>query len=192
MKNNEQAKRIKAVRNRKGFSQDELSEASGLSLRTIQRIENGETVPHGDSLKRLAIALQVAPDEIIDWQIQEDDSLITMLNLSQLGFLAFPLLGILIPLVIWNLSRDKIKNMNSVGKSILNFQISWTLSLFALNIIIAIGSVLLFRNFRDGILPIIILTALLYIFNLVTIIKNTISYNKKYRVSYGPAFNFLS
>ena len=81
MKNNEQAKRIKAVRNRKGFSQDELSEASGLSLRTIQRIENGETVPHGDSLKRLAIALQVAPDEIIDWQIQEDDSLITMLNL---------------------------------------------------------------------------------------------------------------
>ncbi|MDH5368319.1 MAG: helix-turn-helix domain-containing protein [Cyclobacteriaceae bacterium] len=191
MKNEEQSKRIKEYRNRRGFSQEELSEESGLSLRTIQRIENGETVPHGDSLRKLAIALQVTPDEIIDWQIQEDSSLIIMLNLSQLGFLAFPLLGILMPLAIWILRKDKIKNVNSVGKSILNFQISWTLSLFVLNILMAIGALLLFRNVKDAIISITIMTFLFYIFNVITIIKNTISYNKKNMVSYRPAFNFL-
>ena len=192
MKNNEQAKKIKELRNRKGYSQEELSDQSGLSLRTIQRIENGETEPHGDSVRKLAIALQVSPDEIIDWQIQEDNSLIAMLNLSQLGFLAFPLLGILIPLVIWILGRDKIKNMNSVGKSVLNFQISWTLSLFIINIIAGIAALLLLRNFRDAILLIIFLSAGLYIFNLIMIIKNTISYSKKDKVNYRPSINFLS
>lgn len=66
MKNKELAQRIKSLRNRKGFSQEELSEKSGLSLRTIQRIENGETEPRGDSLKRLAFAFDVSSDEIID------------------------------------------------------------------------------------------------------------------------------
>ncbi len=191
MKNKEQAKRIKEFRNLKGFSQEELSEKSGLSLRTIQRIENGETVPHGDSIRKLAIVLQVSPDEIIDWQIQEDNNLIAMLNFSQLGFLAFPLLGILIPLVIWIVKRDKIKNMNSVGISILNFQISWTLALFIFNIIIAIGALLIFRNIRDALISIIIITIGLYIYNLIMIIKNTISYTNKEMVHYWPALNVL-
>ena len=66
MKKTELARRIKELRNRKGFSQEELSEKSGLSLRTIQRIENGETEPRGDSLKRLSVAFEVNPDDLID------------------------------------------------------------------------------------------------------------------------------
>ena len=51
MKNLELSKKIKELRTRKGLSQEELSEEAGLSLRTIQRIENGETEPRSDSLK---------------------------------------------------------------------------------------------------------------------------------------------
>jgi len=72
MNNLHLAQHIKELRNRKGMSQEFLAEESGLSLRTIQRIENSETVPRGDTLKRLAIALQTSPDEIIDWKIEED------------------------------------------------------------------------------------------------------------------------
>ena len=68
------AQRVKELRNRKGISQEILAEESGLSLRTIQRIENNETVPRGDTLKRLAIALDTSPDEIIDWKILEDQN----------------------------------------------------------------------------------------------------------------------
>ena len=35
MKNKELAQKIKALRSRKGYSQEELSEKTGLSLRTI-------------------------------------------------------------------------------------------------------------------------------------------------------------
>ena len=54
--------KIKDLRKRRGLSQEELAEKSGLSLRTIQRIENGETDPRGDSLRRLAAALETSPD----------------------------------------------------------------------------------------------------------------------------------
>ena len=41
-----------------------------------------------DTLKRLSIVLQVSPDDLIDWKVQEDKSVLIVLNLSQLGFLA--------------------------------------------------------------------------------------------------------
>lgn len=52
MKNSELSSLIKKIRADKAFSQEDLSEKSGLSLRTIQRLENGETEPRGDTLKK--------------------------------------------------------------------------------------------------------------------------------------------
>ena len=103
--------RIKELRKQKGMSQQFLSNESGLSLRTIQRIENGETNPTGESLKRLSNALNVNPDELIDWSIKEDKRYLTFLNLSALTFLFFPLLGILIPFILWTSRKGKIKNI---------------------------------------------------------------------------------
>ena len=77
MKNEGLAKRIKALRNRRGFSQEELSEKSGLSLRTIQRVENNETALLGNSLKKISNALDVNPEELIDWTIKEDRGYLT-------------------------------------------------------------------------------------------------------------------
>lgn len=67
MDKNYLAIRVKELRNQRGMSQEFLAEESGLSLRTIQRIEKGESNPTGESLKRLANALNVSPDELIDW-----------------------------------------------------------------------------------------------------------------------------
>ena len=92
MDNNYLALRVKELRNQKGMSQEFLAEESGLSLRTIQRIEKGESNPTGESLKRLANALNVSPDELIDWSVKEDKKYLTYLNLSALLFLVFPLL----------------------------------------------------------------------------------------------------
>lgn len=59
---NESRYTIKDFRNKKGLSQEKLSEKSGLSLRTIQRIENGETIPRGDSLTRIQRVLDIPAD----------------------------------------------------------------------------------------------------------------------------------
>ncbi len=50
---------VKKIRIEKGLSQEELSEKSELSLRTIQRLENGKSEPRGDTLKRLTNALEL-------------------------------------------------------------------------------------------------------------------------------------
>ena len=101
MKNLQLAKKIKALRKQKGLSQELLSEKSQLNLRTIQRIEAGETEARGDTLQRLANALQVSSNDLIYWIEEEDRPFLTMLNLSTLSFIAFPLLGIIIPLALW-------------------------------------------------------------------------------------------
>lgn len=47
------------ARCRKGWSQEVLAEHAGLSLRTIQRVEQGDTVPRGHTMNQLAHALGV-------------------------------------------------------------------------------------------------------------------------------------
>jgi transcriptional regulator with XRE-family HTH domain len=50
--------RLKELRTRLNYSQKELSEQTGLTLRTIQRIENNEVKPSLYSLKMLGEALK--------------------------------------------------------------------------------------------------------------------------------------
>lgn len=191
MKNNSLSSKVKELRKRKGFSQEELAQKSGLSLRTIQRIENGESDPTGDSIKKIAIALEVTPDELIDWKVQEDRSYLVIMSLSTLSFLLFPLLGIIIPLIFWILKKDKLKGVNELGKQVLNFQITWVL-LFFLYYVLLFGSI--FFHISIGFigigafgLPIFVL----YGFNIVVILVNSIRVYQNKKVFYIPAIRML-
>jgi transcriptional regulator with XRE-family HTH domain/uncharacterized Tic20 family protein len=59
------AERILAIRKSKGFSQELLAEQSGVSLRTIQRVEQGETMPRGHTMQALATALDVPLEALL-------------------------------------------------------------------------------------------------------------------------------
>ena len=72
MENGKLAQGVKDLRKTKGLSQKELAENSGLSLRTIQRVENGETEPTGETLKRISTILGVTPNELIDWDSKKE------------------------------------------------------------------------------------------------------------------------
>ena len=72
MENGKLAQGVKELRKRKGLSQKELAKESGLSLRTIQRVENGETEPTGETLKRISTILAVTPYELIDWDSEKE------------------------------------------------------------------------------------------------------------------------
>lgn len=87
--------RIKNYRNQKGLSQEELAEKTGLSLRTIQRIENEESIPRGDSLQRLATVLEMNIEDLTEKKFTEDskEPLFAM-NLGAFSFLLFPFFGI--------------------------------------------------------------------------------------------------
>ncbi len=199
MKNAELAKKIKDLRSRKGLSQDELAITSQLNLRTIQRIESGETEPRGDTLKRLAAALQVTPDELIDWAEEDDKTMLILLNMSALSFIVFPILGVIIPLVLWVSKKDKVKKLNTTGKRLLNFQISWCIGIFSIYIFFIVG--MIFRisiprssftvfNLGSGEL-ILLLIPIFYVVNIIFILFNTFKIYKNMDVFYKPAIPFL-
>ena len=105
-----------------------------------------------------------------------------MLNLSQLLIIAFPLLGVIIPMAIWILRKDKIKDVNKQGKLILNFQISW---LILLPVVFILGW--LFGGPQESVLSVI----LLYIFNVVTVLVNYKRVKQSKEILYRPSFAFL-
>ena len=119
-----------------------LAENSGLNIRTIQRIEKGETVPRGDSLRRLAKAFDVSPEEFSDWTYEENNGYLISLNISALAGLLLPLLGILIPLIIWFQKKEKIQGVKELGSKVLNFQFTLSLLLF----LSFIGQVVMMTN----------------------------------------------
>ncbi|WP_242203062.1 helix-turn-helix domain-containing protein [Aestuariivivens insulae] len=187
------AQRVKELRNRKGLSQEDLAEESGLSLRTIQRIENSETEPRGDTLRKLAEALNCSPEDIIDWKIQEDKGYLALLSMSALGFLFFPLLGIIIPLTLWVFKKDKVKGVDLLGKSILNFQITWTLLLFSFYIFLFSGAFGLLKglDFSFGPIKIVLLIIVTYGYNLMVTLINTIRIYQGKSFKYIPAIRIL-
>ncbi len=204
MNNQKLAIKIKDLRSRRGFSQEQLSEESKLSLRTIQRIEKGESIPRGDTLIKLTQALGVTPDDILEWTDVEDKGYLTLLNLSAFtGLLLHPLLGIIIPLVMWILKKDKIKFVDNFGKKIISFQITWTLLLYSVLMVATKGSyirfdfnlfdiVLFFFSFNEGKeLIFVILLGILYLYNLTLIVKNLIRIKKGKQSWYIPAIPFL-
>jgi len=199
MDNQNLANKIKDLRNRKGFSQENLSEESKLSLRTIQRIEKGESIPRGDTLIKISQALGVTPDDLLEWAEIEDKGYLTLLNLSALTIFIQPFLGIIIPLVMWILKRDKIKLVDDTGKKIISFQITWTLVLFIVLMIASKGSYLPLNFIAIYSFPILItdfsifslLIILLYLYNLVFIIMNVRISQKGMINRYYPSIRIL-
>lgn len=182
--------RIKELRKQKAMSQEFLAEESGLSLRTIQRIENGETNPTGESLKRLSNALNLNPDELIDWSVKEDKRYLTFLNLSALTFLFFPLLGILIPFILWTSRKGKIKNINKLGKDLINFEITWTLLLFFIPLLwFLLSKVGVLKSLTLSIIFIVI--GVMYFINLTFILLNTLRISHENDAIYNPKIKFL-
>lgn len=61
----ETGKIIAALRDKKGFSQTELAEKSGVSRVMIGKYERGEAIPSIDAAKKIADALEVSLDYLV-------------------------------------------------------------------------------------------------------------------------------
>lgn len=122
--------KITQLRKQKALSQEELADLAKVNVRTIQRIENNETTPRGTTLKLICNALEVSPDEIVNFEKIEDYSFLIWLHLSVLIGFVLPLGNILIPLILWISNRSKVEEVDSQGKNIINFQIIFTIFLF--------------------------------------------------------------
>jgi transcriptional regulator with XRE-family HTH domain len=195
--------KLKAMRTGKGYSQEYLAELSQISLRTVQRIENGETLARGDTLNRLAKALEINIAQLLEKQSEpiagiSNNSYIALMNLSGLGclFVYFPFLGLLLPLVFWLIKKDRFSDVNESGKKILNFQFTWVI-LFLMWMVFVLffvnkiaGS--LSPDWGLGLPELILLSIYVFIlFNIVMIIINTARILMLKEMKYWPAIRFL-
>jgi transcriptional regulator with XRE-family HTH domain len=57
--------RLRDLRKRALLTQKELADKSGVGVTTIIRIERNQVEPHGRTIRRLAEALDVAPEEFV-------------------------------------------------------------------------------------------------------------------------------
>jgi uncharacterized Tic20 family protein len=54
-----------------------------------------------------------------------ENSYLALMHISILGGYVLPFLGFILPLILWLMNKDNNSNVDSTGKNILNFIISW-------------------------------------------------------------------
>ena len=57
--------RLRDLRKRKLLTQEQLAHRSGVGIATIVRVERNQVEPHGSTIRKLAEALSVAPEELV-------------------------------------------------------------------------------------------------------------------------------
>lgn len=124
-------KKIKEVRKRKGLSQEELADCAKISLRTVQRIENNKSQPHGKTLHLICDVLEINAEDLLDYGKKEDKTYLVIFHLSVLAFLAIPLGNIILPVILWLNKKNEVIGLKSIGANLLNFQIVWSVIFFA-------------------------------------------------------------
>lgn len=108
-------KKIRDVRISKGISQELLAEQAKVNLRTIQRIENNESKPRGNTLVLICSALQIDMDDL---QVKEKIEIGPLI----LNGLFLVLFNLLFMLTISFLVMDSKANLNSrFGAILLSF-----------------------------------------------------------------------
>ena len=172
-------------RERLNLTQNELSEKSGISVRTIQRIEAG-IEPKGYTLNELSKALGISKDELLGKSSEQNlynHQLIKLINFSSLVFLVIPLGNLLFPLIV----MFRKKEVNSITKQIVSLQILWTI-IFGILILI---SPFIQRLFSLKIQLVLVVFILSYSINLFIIVRNAISLGKHNCLYIKLKFNLI-
>lgn len=189
--------KLKSIREKQNLTQEELSERSGISVRTIQRIEAG-TDPKGYTLRVLSEKLGVQEMALQDKQpeaenAKEDNknaapaeapvlmnnSMIKLINLSSIPFIILPPLNVLVPLIIIFATKQK----SPITRQIVSVQMMWTILapvLFLLVVLTKPG---------NGItLGIMLLLALS---NVWIVLRNALNIDRKNELYYRLNFNLI-
>jgi len=186
--------KIRSLRKSKGLSQEMLAESAGINLRTLQRIETGNAIPRGETLRLIAKALEIPVEDLSDSMAPadkvEDKGFLKLMNLSTLSFWFIPFGNILVPLAFWIFRKDTINGVRDLGKRIFIFQVIWSLitygPIMALMFIVPFGSISLKRPemIFGGTM---IFVVLLYIINTAFILVTTFRIARNQEDSYALA-----
>ena len=198
---------LKKIREKQNLTQEELAEKSGLSVRTIQRIEAG-TEPKGYTLKTWASTLEVSEKDLLSTDIPTEEiiidspilmdeietqqaistiendeifnsTLIKIINLSSLPLAWFPIANFLPPLLIMIFTKEK----SPIVKQIISLQIFLAIISPIIFLIVAF--------FKLGSASVMITLVGLTLLNIFIILRNTYEIDKNKELRYKLNFNMI-
>lgn len=172
-------------REKLNLTQEELAAKSGISVRTIQRIESG-TKPKGYTLETLTKTLGISKDDLLKEKATlkiNNKQLIKYINLSSIIVLILPLGSIMMPLIIMRWKKE----FNAITKQIVSIQIAWTLLFLVVLLTTSLFSKWL--SLPKEIVPLSMLV--LIILNLYIIVRNTAEIEKNSKLHIKLNFSFL-
>ncbi|MBK6264171.1 helix-turn-helix domain-containing protein [Marivirga sp. S37H4] len=168
--------KIKFFREQNGITQTELAEIANLSLRTVQRVESGESIPKGHTLSALAQAMNMQSHEllgnghVVD---KEENHQLRLINISALVFIGIPFGNLFFPIALW-LRYRKSEKVDQIGKHLINYHISWTV---VVSILLAVSPFV--QKVLGLPFPLILFVLLIaYCFNIFMIARFAIAINK--------------
>ena len=119
---------IKRKREQKGLSQEALANLARINIRTLQRIEKGETSPYGATLKSISDVLEMEINQVS--LSEEERKLSALFELSALTFLVFPFGNLITPYVMRLLLGERLPDGQNAWQRLKMFQLIWTVALF--------------------------------------------------------------
>ena len=138
MKSNSISENLVYQRKLKGYTQEELSAKTSVTVRTIQRIEKGNVQPHLQTVKLLAVALEVEIHELLPLENPKQEKLeqkwLLFLHAGPILGLVLPFFNILLPFFIWIHKRDDNRIFDMQGRVVFNFHLSMSI-IFVLSLI---------------------------------------------------------
>jgi transcriptional regulator with XRE-family HTH domain len=166
---------IKELRLKKGITQEDLAAKTDISVRTIQRIENGDVDPRAYTLQSIAAALEVdfavlvnSEPELNAVNEKENSKWLPLLHLSGLFLFIIP------PILVWIWKRDDVKDIRKHAIDVINFQLS--MSLYILPFVVFFAP------------PILIVLGL---FSQIVILVNTVRVTSHRHYKYPLSIQFL-
>lgn len=181
---------VSNVRKQKGMTQEELAERAQITVRTIQRVESGKSLPRAYTLKLIAAALELPYEqfanpllepsklnlvaEITD-TVPEDRHFLEMVCLASFTFIVIPYVHFLIPRFIIKKTSGISTHAKLMAEKLVNIQIWWVVVLHLGLLIMLVYNITQARygnkQFRDGYLWLVLF---MYIFNAVFIISTRV------------------
>ena len=191
-------KTLKEHRLNRHLSQSELAAQSGISIRTIQRIENGESTGSPYVIRTLCKSLDIDPEHLIvnpephvtekliqPKESDEDrtrdknayDTRLKYINFSALSVLGFPFLNLVLPAVLYFVFKKSLWHAHdkNAALKILSLHILWSVFTLVLMIFIPLIDHLFFGIEEVMEIPLFIWIYLVLVITLVVIILHTAS-----------------
>lgn len=184
-------------RKKMGLTQEELASKTNITVRTIQRIEAGETTPRTHTLKTIATALAIPWEELAEVSthgnveeidpaktdvapaVQDEREFLQLLCLSCFAYLVVPYIHFLLPMYLAKKRRLHNAVFADFAKKLIRSQIYWVIVLNALLLLIVVYNLVgvAYQN-KQATLSYLLPVVVMYVANALLIITKLLRARK--------------